>query len=269
MKKLFLSILLVSFAISCFQPAHAIKIKENDGIYHIILEQNKKTAKRLKCVTVDDLMTNSEVHARSESILTINGGFFDPQNKKTVSFVTTDGQTSADPLFNENLFTDALLRKNIDKILNRSEFRTLECFNGYKFEITQHNSPIDFECQLLNSIQAGPLVYPQLQTEEEFFIVKDANGNIIRESASVTLKTARTIIGLKDKEIHILIFTDNHPVTLEEVSKYCEELELDRAMALDGGSSTSLNYKDEINLTSTPDSASGRMLKSFIILKKK
>lgn len=269
MKKLFLSILFICFAISSFQPVQSIEIEELDGIYHIILEQNKKTAKRLKCIAVDDLMTNSEVHKKSEAILTINGGFFDPKNKKTVSFVTTDGQTSADPLFNENLFADALLRKNLDKILNRSEFRTLECFDGYKFEIAQHKSPIDFECQLMNSIQAGPLVYPQLQLEEEFFIVKDENGNIIRESASVLHKSERTIIGLKDKEIHILIFTDKHPVTLEEVPKYCEQLGLDRAMALDGGSSTSLNYKDTIEVVSTPDSTSGRMLKSFIILKRK
>lgn len=269
MKKLFLSILFIYFAISSFQPVQAVKITETDGIYHIVLEQNKKTAKRLKCIAVDDLMTNSEVHQKSEAVLTVNGGFFDPQNKKTVSFVTTDGQTSADPLFNENLFADAILRKNLDKILNRSEFRILECFSGYKFEIAQHKSPVDFECQLMNSIQAGPLVYPKLQLEEEFFILKDTEGNIIRESAFVLHKCARTIIGLKNKEIHIIIFTDKHPATLEEVSKYCEQLELDRAMALDGGSSTSLNYKNEIEVVSTPDPKSGRMLKSFIILGKK
>lgn len=269
MKKLLWNILLICFTVNCFLPSIALEIKENDGIYHIILEQNKKTAKRIKCITVDDLMTNSEVHKRSESVLTINGGFFDPKNKKTVSFVTTDGQTSADPLFNENLFADALLRKNLDKILNRSEFRVLECFSGYKFEIAQHKSPIDFECQLMNSIQAGPLVYPNLQLEEEFFIVKDSEGNITRESASVLHKCERTIIGLKNNEIHIVIFTNKHPMTLAEVQEFCANLELDRAMALDGGSSTSLNYKDKIEVVSTPDSTSGRMIKSFIILKKK
>jgi len=269
MKKTIITLILATFFTFGTQPINAIEIKENDGIYHITLEQNKKLAKRLKCVTVDDLMSNSEVHKKSEAILTVNGGFFDPQNKKTISFITTDGQTSADPLFNENLFSDALLRKNLDKILNRSEFRILECFSGYKFEIAQHKSPIDFECQLMNSVQAGPLVYPKLQLEEEFFIVKDQEGNVVRESASVLHKTARTIIGLKDKEVHIIIFTEKHPMTLEEVSKYCQEIGLDRAMALDGGSSTSLNYKDEIEIISTPDSTSGRMLKSFIILKKK
>lgn len=262
-------LILLGLSLGLLLPAQAFEITENDGIYHVTLEQNKKTAKRLKCVIADDLMTNREIHKKADAVLTVNGGFFDPQNKKTVSFVATDGQIVADPIFNENLFTDPIVKKNLDKILNRSEFRVLECFNGYKFEIAQHKSPIDFECQLLNSVQAGPLVHPQLQLEEEFFIVKDNEGNIIRESASVLHKVPRTIIGLKDKNIHILIFTDEHPATLEEVAQYCAELNLDRAMALDGGGSTSLNYLDKLEIVSKPENGQGRMLKSFILLKKK
>lgn len=261
--------LLLIFSLGLILPARAIDITESDGIYHVILEQNKKTAKRLKCVIADDLMTNREIHKKADAVLTVNGGFFDPKNKKTVSYVTSDGQMVADPIFNENLFTDPLLKRNLDKILNRSEFRVLECFTGYKFEIAQHKSPIDFECQLMNAIQAGPLVHPQLQLEEEFFIVKDEEGNIIRESASVLHKVPRTILGLKDNDIHILIFTDEHPATLEEVAQYCAELNLDRAMAMDGGGSTSLNYLNKLEIVSKPENGQGRMLKSFIILKKK
>lgn len=250
-------------------PAQALEIKENDGIYHVIIDQNRKTANRLKCIVADDLMTTREVHKKADAVLTINGGFFDPQNKKTVSYVTNDGHMIADPLFNENLLADPILRKNLDKILNRSEFRVMECFNGYKFEIAQHKSDIDFECQVMNSIQGGPLVHPQLQLEEEFFIMKDEEGNIIRESASVLHKVPRTILGLKDDKIHILIFTDAHPATLEEVAKYCADLDLDRAMALDGGGSTSMNYLNKIEVVSTPETNQGRMVKSFILLKKK
>lgn len=271
MKKLILATILIGLLISLvsISPAKAIDISENDGVYHIILEKSRKLAKRLKCVISDDLMTTREIHKKADAVLTVNGGFFDPQNKKSVSYVASEGQIVADPIFNENLLADPLIRKNIDKVLNRSEFRVLECFNGYEFEIAQHKSPINFECQLLNSIQAGPLVYPQLQLEEEFFVVKDKEGNIIRESASVFDKVPRTIIGLKDNNVHILVFTDKHPMTLEEVSKYCAELGLDRAMALDGGGSTSMNYLDKIEVTSTPEQGQGRMLKSFIILKKK
>lgn len=269
-KKFFIGLFLILAVLAInTNLTQAVEIKENDGIYQVKIKLNKKMAKKLKCITVDDLMTNKEVHNKADAVLTVNGGFFDPKNKKTVSYVYTDSEISGDPLFNENLFRDPLLRKNMDKILNRTEFRQLECFDGYRWEITSHKSPIDFECQLRTSIQAGPLIYPQLQLEDEFFILKDEEDKIIRESASVLHRVPRTILGLKgNKYLYFLIFTDNHPVTLEEASQYCANLELDRAMALDGGGSTSLNYLNKINVVSTPEKNQGRALKSFIILKK-
>ena len=53
---------------------------------------------------------------------------------------------------------------------------------------------------------------------------------------------------------------------LYEVQKLCKDLELDRAMAFDGGSSTSFNYKD-IEVISTKGDGAGRMLKSFMIVR--
>lgn len=102
--------------------------------------------------------------------------------------------------------------------------------------------------------------------EEEGFIVKNEAGEVIRESASVLHKTSRTIIGLKGTdECHILIITDENPMDLYDVQKLCNELKLDRAMAFDGGSSTSMNYKDKIEVVSKGDGG-GRMLKSFMVV---
>ena len=42
----------------------------------------------------------------------------------------------------------------------------------------------------------------------------------------------------------------------------------DRAMAFDGGSSTSMNYKNKIEVVSNSDGG-GRLLKSFMIIPKK
>lgn len=110
---------------------------------------------------------------------------------------------------------------------------------------------------------AGPLILPELRLEEEFFVVKQ-DGEIVRESCSVLHKTARTVIGLKDGEAHILIITDEHPMDLFEVRNIAKKLGLERAMAFDGGSSTSLNYKDEIEVISTKGDGAGRSLKSFM-----
>lgn len=241
-----------------------INVEYNDGIYHIILD-GKNLAKKIKFVSSQNLITNREAHATSGALLTINAGFFDPKNQKTISYIVEDGNIVADPLFNENLLMNPVLRQNINKITNRTEFRVVECNEKYHYEIVSHKTPVDFACSVVTSAQGGPMILPELRLEEEFFILKNAEGKIIRESASVLEKTARTIIGLKGNEIHLLIITNKNPMTIYEVRDLCKKLGLEKAMAFDGGSSTSLNYKESIEVTSTKDE-SGRLLKSFMVV---
>lgn len=264
-RKIFLVFLtfiaIVSSALAICAP---IDIKFQDGVYHITLD-GKKYAKKIKFVSSENLITNKEAHLKSGAALTINAGFFDPKNQKTISYIVTDRATVADPLFNENLLMNPVLRQNLEKIVNRTEFRVVECDDKYHFEIVPHKSPVDFTCSIVTSAQGGPMILPDLKLEEEFFVVKNAQGKVVRESASVLEKTARTIIGLKGDEVHILIITNKNPKTIYEVQELCKQLELDRAMAFDGGSSTSMNYKKSIDVTSTKD-VGGRMLKSFILV---
>lgn len=244
-----------------------VEIDFANGIYHIKLE-GKKIESGLKFVSSESLMTNKEAHLTSGSKLTINAGFFDPKNQKTISYIVTDRNITADPLFNENLLSNPVLRQNIDKIVNRTEFRVVECDEKIHYEIVPHKTPVDFACSVITSAQGGPMLLPELRLEEEFFVVKK-DDKVVRESASVLEKTARTIIGIKGQppcqEIHILIITNDNPMTIYEARDLCAKLGLDRAMAFDGGSSTSLNYKKSIDVVSTKD-AGGRMLKSFMIL---
>ncbi len=241
-----------------------IDITYNDGIYHIILK-GEKIKKHVKFISSESLITNKEIHQRAKAKLTVNAGYFDPENQKSISYVVSDRNTVDDPLVNENLLRNPFLMKNLDKILNRTEFRVVECDNRkFHYEIVPHKSSVDFGCNIITSAQGGPLVYPQLRLEEEAFIVKK-DGEIIRESCSVLHKTARTIIGLKGDDAHILIITDEHPMDMYEVHDYVKSLGWDRAMAFDGGSSTSMNYLDKYEVTSVGDGA-GRSVKSFLIV---
>ena len=52
-----------------------------------------------------------------------------------------------------------------------------------------------------------------------------------------------------------------------EVKEYVKQLKLDRAMAFDGGSSTSMNYLNKYNVVSTEEKDTGRSLKSFMVVK--
>lgn len=245
--------------------AGEISIDKDNGIYHIILK-GEKIKKRIKFVASEDLITNREAHIKGNATLTVNAGFFDPKNGKTISYIVTDRITAADPMFNMALQANPFFRRNMATILNRTEFRVMQCGNKFQYDIVSHKSNVPFGCALVTSAQGGPLILPELHLEEEGFIVRDAEGKVIRESASVLHKTSRTIIGLKGTdECHILIITDENPMDLYDVQKLCNELKLDRAMAFDGGSSTSMNYKDKIEVVSKGDGG-GRMLKSFMVV---
>lgn len=250
-----------------------IDVDYNNGIYHAVLS-GEKVQKRLEFVSSTNLITNKEAHNKADSLFTINTGFFDPENQKTISYIVNEYQTAEDPIFNENFMTNPVLRKNMKAILNRTEFRVLDCDSKLKYEIAPHNAKVDFLCSVKTSAQGGPQLLPNLRLEEEFFIQKDKEGNIVRESASVLHKTARTLIGLKslpkgEQEIHVFIVTNENPMDIYEARDLCASYGLDSAMAFDGGSSTSLDYK-KIHVVSTQESGdTGRALKSFMVVKRK
>lgn len=271
MKK-FLNLLLAMILIMTPVSAKSIDVDYSDGIYHIVLS-GEKIKKQIKFISSPSLKTNKEVHNTAKSLLTINTGFFDPNNQKTISYIVNDTQTVEDPIFNENVMNNPVLRQNLKKILNRTEFRILDCDSKLKYEIAQHDSKVDFLCSIQTSAQGGPQLLPNLRLEEEFFIVKDKEGNVVRESASVLHKTARTLAGIKnvdgEQEMHIFIVTNEHPMDIFEARDLCASYGLDSAMAFDGGSSTSFNYK-KINVVSTQQSGdTGRALKSFMIIQEK
>lgn len=264
--KIIFSVILFSLIFCSQAYAGDISVKKSDGIYHIVLK-GEKIKKKIKFVLSNDLITNREAHIKGKSKLTINTGFFDPKNGKTISYIVTDRLITEDPMFNPSLLMNPFFRKNKEKILNRTEFRIVQCGNKFEYSIVGHKSEVPFGCVVLTSAQGGPLVYPDLRLEEEGFIVKDEEGNVVRESASVLHKTSRTIIGVKGTdECHILIITDEHPMDMYEVQKLCKDLGLDRAMAFDGGSSTSMNYKNKIEVVSTIGDGGGRVVKSFMVV---
>lgn len=268
MKKLLLVLLILFLQTPTF--AQDIKVSENNGIYHIILSGNK-IKKKIEFVQSDKLITNKCIHDKYNSRLTINTGFFDLKNQKTISYIVNDKKVIADPTENPSLMNSKELQPYLDKILNRSELRILKCGRKYKYDIAQHNDPICKSCTLIALAQGGPQLLPVsdiYQTlENEFFIVKKDN-KVVRQSASVLFRASRTVVGIKDNNLHILIFSNDARKTIPEVAIICRNLGFEKAMAFDGGSSTSLDYEN-IHVISTQYSGdTGRRLKSFMIINK-
>ena len=65
--------------------------------------------------------------------------------------------------------------------------------------------------------------------------------------------------------MYIIIATNDEPMTLEEVANFARSLGLEKAMAFDGGGSTSFDSQ-ELHIISEKDNQA-RKLKSFLMLK--
>lgn len=239
-------------------------VQDPNGVY--VVEINTlKTKNKLMPYVVDGLETNYDVFKSTGARLVVNAGFFDPKNKKTVSYVTMNQEVVLDPKTNENLMGNKALEPYMGKILNRSEFRILEDSKGkLVYDIASHDEKPEDGYSVKHSIQAGPLLFPELRLEEEFFVLK-RDGKIISESASSLHKYARTAIGIKDNNVYLFIVTNDAPMTLEELSDLTRKWGMEKAMAFDGGGSTSFDVQ-ELHIISEKDNQA-RKLKSFLILK--
>ena len=220
----------------------------------------------------EKLVYNSDVFKKTGAELVVNAGYFDPQNQQTSSFVTIDGVEVLNPKNNKNLTRNKDISSHMRQVLNRTEFRVMDCKGKTKYDIAAHNARVPFKCELVHSIQAGPLLYPDLRLEQEYFVSTEGT-KITRNSISAFEKCARTAIGLKDNDIYIIIATNKHPLTLPELSDVCKDLCLDKAMNFDGGGSTSVDFKGtqnpefkNLHIVSDRDK-NARKLKSFLIIK--
>ena len=185
------------------------------------------------------------------AIAAINGGFFDPNNQLTTSYVTVDGEVVLDPRDNAGLMENLNVAVYIDRILNRSEFRRYQCSTDdgpqTSYAITPHDQLTPFHCQLVDALGAGPALLPQFRGEDEAFV--DAiNG---RDALGSNVPNARSAIGLTPDGTIVLAMaaqradvSDRSGVSLFELADVMTSLGADHALNLDGGSSSSLYYND-------------------------
>ena len=199
---------------------------------------------------VDEGLEKLETLAQREgAIAAINGGFFDPNNQLTTSYVTMDGETVLDPRDNTGLMENLNVAIYIDRILNRSEFRRYQCSTEdgpqATYTITAHDQLTPFHCDLVDALGAGPALLPQFRGEDEAFL--DAiNG---RDALGSNLPNARSAIGLTPDSTIVLAMaaqradvSDRSGLSLFELADVMASLGVDQALNLDGGSSSGLYY---------------------------
>lgn len=195
--------------------------------------------------TVDSLETFAEVY---EAIAVLNGGFFDPLNQKTTSYVFIDGELVADPANNDRLMNNADLSPYLDQILNRTEFRRYRCPEGDRYDITLHQASLLPNCQLIDALGGGPGLLPLTAEAEGFLTLEE--GVVIRDAIGSRSPNARSAVGITDDQQILLVMVAQHPseplgLSLLELAELMRSQGATKAMNLDGGSSSSLYVADE------------------------
>ncbi|MDF5724595.1 MAG: phosphodiester glycosidase family protein [Rhizonema sp. PD37] len=188
--------------------------------------------------------TVEEFAQKHPSIAIVNGGFFDPINQKTTSVVVIQGKLVADPKQNERLVNNPDLKPYLGKILNRTEFRQYICGQTSRYDIVLHSQPTPTGCQLVDALGAGPMILPELTLVQEGFLDRLNK----RDALGSTQPNARTAVGITHDGSVILVMVAQKSnggggMSLPELANYMKSLGAEKAMNLDGGSSSSLYYK--------------------------
>jgi exopolysaccharide biosynthesis protein len=221
---------------------------------------------QLSIAVADELMPLADLAQRENARYAINGGFFDPQNGKTTSHLTLQGQIVGDPADNERLTGNPDLTSFLPQIFNRSEFRAYRCDSAetLTYDITAHDFPAPANCAIESAIGAGPMLLPTDSSFAEAFTDYEngdrTQGKLIRDALGSTQRNARSAIGLDAEGTVFLIMvektadsdgdsaaelqegavTDSQGMTLAEVTAFARSLHITQLLNLDGGSSSSL-----------------------------
>ncbi|MEB3269034.1 MAG: phosphodiester glycosidase family protein, partial [Leptolyngbya sp.] len=197
----------------------------------------------------EGLVPLSEQAAGLGAIAALNGGFFDPQNGLTTSFVTVAGTLAADPRQNPRLMDNPDLQSYLPGILDRSEFRIYACGEDTHYAIDRHSAPIPANCTLTAAVGAGPQLLPENTGYGEGFLADNAAGETVRDVLGSRSPNARSAVALTADGTVILAMAaqgEGQPgFTLDQMAAFLTRLGAIAALNLDGGSSSSLYFEGE------------------------
>lgn len=185
---------------------------------------------------------------KHQALAVINGGFFDPQNQKSTSYVIRQNILVANPRFNKRLINNPNLAPYLEKIFNRTEFRRYRCDQMIRYDIARHTDATPKGCQLVDALGGGPQLLPELTSLQEGFL-DITNGKVIRDPLSSRLPNARSAVGITHDGDIVLVMVaqmSTSPTTsglsLTALADFLKTLGVEKAMNLDGGSSASFYY---------------------------
>ncbi len=248
--------IILFFTTNKFFPAESnsdIRYIAHERSQHIIHTVIVPHDRYLVIPAVESHLTHlTDFATKHGAIAAINGGYFDPKNQKTTSYIIQQATIVADPRTNERLIDNFDLRPYLGKILNRTEFRRYLCDNATEYDIVLHSAPIPPHCQLQDALGGGPALLPKDTAVVEGFIAyKD--GKLIRDAIGINSLNARSAVGItQDGDIVLAMAAQRSDlptssgISLSDLADFLSTLGVTKAMNLDGGSSAALYHQDDV-----------------------
>jgi hypothetical protein len=258
-------------------PAAQVQYQKYDRSFadiHVLTIPNTPRY-RLTAAASESLMTVDRFASQHNAIASLNGGFFDPINQKSTSHITLDGKVSADPGQNERLVNNPKLKPYLAKILNRSEFRQYQCGDKIRYGIEFHQVAAPEGCQLVLALGGGPRLLPALTLTEEAFLDSD-KGVITRDPLGSRQRNARSAVGIMANGDLLWVMAAQKPqsseptgVSLAEMAAFMKTLGAVEAINLDGGTSSTLVYRQQVYAGQSDSSGQPilRPVQSVLLLK--
>jgi hypothetical protein len=186
----------------------------------------------------------------SGAVAAINGGYFNHSDGWPVSHVTIAGRAATDPEKNRALTSNPALKPVLPIIFNhRAEWRALMGPMGRSWAIAAHDAPAPWGQTIDDALQAGPQLLPTLDLAGEAFVRQDARGRITRDGIGALGRAARSAIGLTPDGSLLLVASAGVTrrgtgLTIAQLAGLMKRLGAAEALALDGGSSTTLSWTE-------------------------
>jgi hypothetical protein len=186
----------------------------------------------------------------SGAIAAINGGYFNHSDGWPVSHVMADGRALTDPERNRALLANPALKPVLPVIFNhRPEWRVLQGPFGCRWAFAPHDAAVPVGTTVRDALQAGPTLLPTLDLAGEAFVLQDARGRITRDGIGAMGRAARSAIGLTPKGELLMVAVAGSTrrgtgVTIAQLAGLMRQLGASEAIALDGGSSTTLSWQE-------------------------
>ncbi|MBU6454999.1 MAG: phosphodiester glycosidase family protein [Cyanobacteria bacterium REEB67] len=186
--------------------------------------------------------------ARVKALAAVNGGYFNLSDGESASYIVLNGVIEADPTKNRALVENEKLKPFLPQIFNRSELRVLRQKSSGRmhYTIACHNEPVREDYLLVDSLQGGPRLLPELTAEREAFVRTEADRKVV-DSIGCNRTAARTFIGLNEKdELFIVCVAGKKQdefsagISLVTAARLLSALGASEGLNFDGGTSATM-----------------------------